>query len=82
MVDVKQDFIDKKENLADLIEGYMVDNQKEKELLEMVSELSSDDEFKNKDLFKGIFVDIIKYLSELSRKELKQRVLMIRSYID
>ena len=82
MVDVKQDFIDKKENLADLIEGYMVDNQKEKELLEMVNELSDDNEFKNKDLFRSIFVDLIKYLSELSRKELKQRVLMIRSYID
>lgn len=76
------DFIDKKEKLADLIEAYIVDSEKEKELLELIDDYKSDDDFLGKELFKNIFDEITKFLPELSAKELKQRILMIRSYID
>lgn len=82
MVNVVQDFVDKKEAFADLMEEYMVDSDKEAELVQMATELSLDPEFKDKDLFKGIFADVQKYLPELSRKELKQRVLMVRSFLE
>lgn len=76
------DFVDKKENFADLIEAYMEDSFKENELKSLINELKSDDDFKGKDLFENLFNELERYLSELSRKELKQRVLLIRSYIE
>ena len=82
MVNVEADFVDKKEALADLIEEYMENSDKEKELVEMVALLKEDAEFKSKALFLGVFADVEKFLPELSRKELKQRVSMIRSFIE
>ena len=76
------DFIDKKEKLAILIEEYMNNTEKEAELIRYINELSNDFDFNNKELFKNIFDEISKYLPGLSHKELKQRVLMIRAYID
>jgi len=76
------DFIDKKEKLADLIENYLLDSQKEKELLSYINELSVDEDFIGKDLFKNIFDELVRYLPDLSNKELKQRVLLIRGFID
>lgn len=76
------DFIEKKENFARLIEQYIENQDSESELLNTIKELSQDDDFKNKDLFKNLFEELTKYLPELSRKELKQRVLLVRSYLD
>ncbi len=76
------DFIDKKEKLADLLEEFIENNQKEAELTSYIQELSKDIEFKGKELFGNLFQELIQYLPELSRKELKQRVLIIRSFIE
>jgi hypothetical protein len=76
------DFIDKKEKLADLIELYIKDENNKEELIGFVEELSSDNDFKNKDLFHNLFGELLNYFDDLSKKELKQRVLLIRSYID
>ena len=76
------DFVDKKERVADLIEDYIQDDSKEKELLSFIHDLSIDDDFKNKELFHSIFKELSSSLSELSRRELKQRILMIRSFIE
>ncbi|MCA9459202.1 MAG: hypothetical protein KC550_01495 [Nanoarchaeota archaeon] len=73
-------FIDKKEKLANLIEEYILDESKENDLLYLIGELSMDSEFKSKDLFMNLFNELKIYLTSLSRKELKQRVLMIRSF--
>lgn len=75
------DFIDKKEKFAELIEKFAEDNSKEKELLDLISEFKLDEDFKGKELFENLFNELTRYLSELSRKELKQRALMIRSFI-
>lgn len=74
------DFVEKKEKLADLIEEYLKDNEKEAELLNFVNESSNDFDFKDKELFLNIFNELQKFLPELSQKELKQRVLMIRGF--
>jgi len=76
------DFIDKKEKLSRLIEEFIEDSQKEAELMRYINELSNDFDFNRKELFKNIFDELSKYLPELSKKELKQRVLMIKAYID
>ena len=76
------DFIDKKEKLANLIEEYIEDSNKEALLIRYINELSNDFDFNQKDLFKNIFDEISKYLPELSHKELKQRVLMIRAFME
>ncbi len=76
------DFVDKKEKLVGLLEDYLDDNEKENELMQYINELSNDVDFVNKDLFRNIFEEIQKYLPELSKKEIKQRILMIRGYIE
>lgn len=76
------DFIDKKEKFADMLEGYTVQTVNETELMNYLEELSSDDEIKGKELFMNIITELKKYLPELSKKELKQRVLLIRSYLE
>lgn len=77
-----QDFIDKKEKLANLIESYIENQNQANELLSYINELSNDREFKDRELFRNIFTEFIRYLPELSRKELKQRVLMIRGFLE
>jgi len=76
------DFVDKKEKFADLIEEYVKDKDKENELFEYIEELKNDPEFDNKELFKNLFSEFVKFLPDLSDKELRQRVNMIRTYID
>lgn len=76
------DFIDKKEKFADLIEAFIEDSSKENELLNLIIELKVDGDFKGRDLFENLFNELSNHLNELSRKELKQRVLLIRSYIE
>ena len=76
------DFIDKKEKLADILEEYLQDDAKKEELLDYTNQLLQDEEFKDKELIKNICLEINEYLTELSNRELKQRVLLIRSYID
>ncbi len=81
-MEMVQDFVDKKEKLADLLEEYMANPDIEKELVDLVIVFAEDEDFKDKALFKSIFSDVMEYLHDLSRKEIKQRVLMIRSYLD
>ncbi len=76
------DFVERKEKLASLIEEFMEDNSKQNTLLDFIKELKQNSDFSEKELFRNLFSELEKYLSELSRKELKQRVLLIRSYID
>jgi predicted transcriptional regulator len=74
------DFKKKKNKLIELIEKYIENKDFEKELLEYVNELKNDYDFGTKELFKKIFEEIEKYLPDLTRKELKQRILMIKDY--
>ena len=76
------DFFDKKEKICELLEGYLNNNIKETEVLEYIKELKVDSDFKDKELFSTIFNELLNFLPELSRKELKQRVLMMRSFIE
>ena len=72
----------KKEKLAKLIESYIENIEVEAELMSYINELSNDFEFREKELFVNICNELQKFLPELSRKELKQRVLMIRRYLE
>lgn len=70
----------KKEKLVSLIESYIADTNKDYDLLYYVHELKKDVDFKGKDLFASIFHEFENHLKELSQRELKQRVLLIRSF--
>ncbi len=76
------DFIDKKEQLADLIENYIQDKEKKGELLSYINELSNEKEFSSRQLFSTIFLELNSHLEELKTKDLKQRMMMIRSFIE
>jgi ATP adenylyltransferase/5',5'''-P-1,P-4-tetraphosphate phosphorylase II len=76
------DFVEKKEKLCELMEAYVEDPQRQPELLYFVKMLQEDRQFKDKDLFQNVFKELNQYLSDLSRRDIKQRILMIRSYFD
>ena len=76
------DFIDKKEELANIIEEYTKEPGNKEELLEYINNSLDDSDFKSKELFVSILNELNTYLDKLSNKELKQRVMMIRNYID
>ena len=76
------DFMNKKEKLAKLLEQFNQNRQTKEELLSYTKELEEDSEFRNKDLFVGLFKDINNFLNELSQKDIKQRILLIRSFIE
>jgi len=77
-----EDFISKKNKLADMLETYIENKDSEADLVGYVQELIEDIDFKTKDLFNNLLNELKNYLPELSRKELKQRVLIIRSFIE
>ena len=76
------DFVYKKEKIADLMESYIEDKSLRDDLMLNIDDLLQDEDFKSKDLFNSIFNEIKTSLEELSNKELKQRILMIRSFIE
>jgi hypothetical protein len=61
---------------------YLENKDEEQDLIAYIHELSNDFEFKDKELFVNMFSELMKYLPELSRKELKQRVSLIRTFIE
>lgn len=76
------DFIDKKEEFADVLELFVAGQASRGDVLSRVQTLELDDDFKGIPLFENIFKELKEYLDDLSRKELKQRVLFIRSYLE
>ncbi len=76
------DFIDKKEKFADMIEDYIASQISKEELISYIKEISKDSEFMSRSLFENMIKELTQYFDELSRRELKQRILMIRSYIE
>lgn len=76
------DFVDKKEELADVLELFVAGQASREDVLSRVQTLELDEEFKQIPLFENIFKELKEYLDDLSRKELKQRVLFIRSYLE
>lgn len=76
------DFVDKKEAFADVVEQFIAGEVDKETLDSKISEYATDSDFIGKPLFENIFKELSFSSEELSRRELKQRVLMIRSYID
>ena len=55
---------------------------KKEELLELISKLKTDYDFKSKPLFNSIFFELESSLENLSVLEVKQRAKMIRTFMD
>lgn len=78
------DFVDKKDRLAELVETYARDKNDEnyQSLISFIDELSSDEDFNSKELFTKLFDELKRFSSDLTSRELKQRALMIKTYMD
>jgi len=77
---MEEDFFDKKERFVSALENYLNDGDKEK-LINKMNEFKEDEVLMSKELIKNINEEILKYLDELSRKDLKQRILLVKSYL-
>lgn len=76
-----EDFISKKQLVVESFNNYLTQEISKEEFLDNINGFSQEHEFVQVDLFKSIFTEILQSIDELSNKELKQRKLMIESYI-
>ena len=68
------------QRLALAIEEYVQDELKINQLKQTLSDLQFEEQFKKIDLFGNILNELNHSLNQLSRKELKQRILLVRSF--
>jgi hypothetical protein len=68
------------DKLVQAIENFIDDEHTINQLKDTLGELSFEVEFKKIDLFNNILNELNHSLNELSRKELKQRILLVRSF--
>lgn len=68
------------DKLANAIELFVQDEHSINQLKNTLGELSFEVDFKKIDLFGNILNELNHSLKELSRKELKQRILLVRSF--
>jgi hypothetical protein len=68
------------QKLAKAIENFVNDEHTINQLKDTLGELSFEVEFKKIDLFNNILNELNHSLHELSRKELKQRILLVQSF--
>lgn len=72
----------KKDKLVMLIESYIENNNVGEELRKFAIITRADIAFRDKPLFVSICNEIEFHLKELTQRELKQRVLLIRSFTE
>lgn len=75
------DFIDKKQKVAESFNLLITEEISREEFLEKVKEFSKDSELCSIKLFESIFQELLTNFDELSRKDLKQRKLMVESFL-
>lgn len=76
-----EDFIEKKQQIVDTFNQYIMQEISKEEFIQKVSEFSKDVELGQIQLFNSIFQEILTSIDELTLKEIKQRKLMIESFI-
>lgn len=75
------DLISKKEKIIELFDSYVMQTIQIDDFVQQISQFAQDSELQQIDLFKSILNEIVEYGHELSKKEIKQRKLMIESYL-
>lgn len=76
-----EDFVDKKEKIANLLEEYLEKKENLEQIKKQINIYLNDEDFKEKELFTNIFYEINKDLENLTNKQIKQRISMIRTYL-
>jgi predicted DNA binding CopG/RHH family protein len=66
--------------LAQAIENYVNDEHTKNQLMSTIQNLEFEKNFKSIELFNNVLKELKFSLDELSRKELKQRILLVRSF--
>jgi hypothetical protein len=75
------DFIEKKQSVVECFNSIISEEITKEEFLSRIGEFSKDNELSSIELFASIFQELLTSFDELSRKGLKQRKLMIESYL-
>ncbi|MCH8519606.1 MAG: hypothetical protein LAT82_02525 [Nanoarchaeota archaeon] len=76
-----EDFISKKQHVVNRFNSYISQEIELEEFIDNINSFLQDYDLIQIDLFKSIFNEIVEYHQELSLKDIKQRKLMIESYI-
>lgn len=76
-----EDFISKKQKIVEIFTFYISQEISQDDFIQQISNIVKDNEIMQIDLFKSILNEVIEFGHELSLKEIKQRKLMIESYI-
>lgn len=75
------DFISKKQKVLEVFTNYIEQKISKQDFTEELSNFLEDPTFIQVELFKKIFEEILTYREELSLKDIKQRKLMLESFI-
>lgn len=76
-----EDFIEKKQRIVNTFNQYIMQEISKEEFIQKIQEFSKDVELGQIQLFNSIFQEILTSIDELTLKEIKQRKLMIESFI-
>lgn len=76
-----EDFISKKQEVVNTFNNYIQGEIELQEFLDNINVFLQDHDLIQIDLFKSIFNEILQFHTELSLKDIKQRKLMIESFI-
>ena len=76
-----EDFISKKQEVVNTFNNYIQGEIELQEFLDNINVFFQDHDLIQIDLFKSIFNEILQFHYELSLKDIKQRKLMIESFI-
>lgn len=78
---MEQDFISKKQEVTRAFDNYINQEISREEFISTISKYLQDPILSQVELFKKTIEEIIQYCDELSLKDIKQRKLMLESYI-
>lgn len=69
-----------KEKLIQSLEKFINQESSKEEILNNLNEIKINQELMNEELIKQIVLELLNSFDELSRKEIKQRILMLKTY--
>jgi len=75
-----ENFLQKKQELIEGFEQYLQNPEIKYQFIEYIKIMEKEECFQNNKLFQDIFKELQTNIDELSRREIKQRLLMIQTY--
>lgn len=70
----------KKNNLINILENHINQESTKEEVISFINSIKNDQDLLNEELIKQIINEFLTSFEELSRKDIKQRILMLKTY--